>query len=52
MKLGPDIYQLNSFNITKMRVSTNGRVEGRGGGGAPVGATNKPPENAMKLRGT
>ena len=28
MKLGPDMYQLNTFNTTKMRVSMNGRVEG------------------------
>ena len=47
MKLGPDMYQLNSFNITKMRVSMNGRME-RGGGDA----TKRPPENAMKLIGT
>ena len=44
-KIGPDMYQLNTFNIAKMRVSMNGRVgQGR--------ATKKPPENAMKLRGT
>ena len=30
MKLRPDTYQLNTFNITKMRVSINGQVdEGR-----------------------
>ena len=45
MKLGPYMYWLNTFNISKMRVSMNGRV-GRGG------ATKKLPENAMKLRGT
>ena len=45
MKLDPDMYQLNTLNITKMRVSMNGRLwEG--------GATKNPPENAMKLRGT
>ena len=44
MKLGPDMYQLNTFNITKMRVSTNGGWVG--------GATKKPPENVMKLRET
>ena len=43
MKLGPDTYQLNTFNITKMRVSVNGRVGG---------ATKNTPEDAMKLRGT
>ena len=31
MKLGPDMYQLNTFNITKMRLSMNELV---GGGGA------------------
>ena len=41
------MYQLNTFNITKMRVSMDGQVgEGEGG------ATKKLPENAMKLRGT
>ena len=44
MKLGPDMYQLNTFNITKMAVSMNGW----GGGG---GATKKPTENTMKFRG-
>ena len=38
MKLGPDIYQLNTFNITKMRVSMNGQVEG---GGQPKKTTRK-----------
>ena len=28
MKLVLDIYQLNTFNIAKMRVSVNGQVEG------------------------
>ena len=46
MKLGPDMYQLNTFNITKIRVSMNTRV---GGGGC---ATKNPPENAIKVRGT
>ena len=40
------MYQMNTFNIAKMRVSMNGR--GAGGGGV----TKKPPKNAMKLRGT
>ena len=44
MKLGPDTYQLNTFNITKMRVSMNGRVGGE--------RNQKPPKNAMKLSGT
>ena len=46
MKLGPDMYQLNTFNITKMGVSMN--WWGGGGGG---GATKKPSENTMKFRG-
>ena len=45
MKLGPDMYQLNTFSTTKMRVSMDGRVWGGG-------ATKNPPENVMKLRGT
>ena len=45
-ELGPDMYQLNTFNTTKMRVSMNGQV--RGWGAQP----RKPSENAMKLRGT
>ena len=40
MKLRPDMYQLNTFNITKMRVSINGQM---GGGGD---ATKKTPKNA------
>ena len=43
MKLRPDMYQLNTFNITKMRVSINGQMEGGRGGG---GATKKTPKNA------
>ena len=39
------MYQMNTFNIAKMRVSMNGR-------GAGGGVTKKPPKNAMKLRGT
>ena len=35
MKLGPDMYQLNTFNITKIRVSMNTRVGGGGGGVQP-----------------
>ena len=44
MKLDPDMYQLNTFNITKNRVSMNGWVG--------WGTNKKPPENAMKFRGT
>ena len=40
------MYQLNTFNITKMMVSMNEQVDGG------RGATKKPPENAMILRGT
>ena len=44
-ELGPDMYQLNTFNITKMRVSVNGRVR--------VGVQPwKLPQNAMKSRET
>ena len=43
MKLDPDTFQLNTFNIRKMGVSMNGWVGG--------GATKKT-EKAMKLRGT
>ena len=42
MKLGPDMYHLNTFNIPK-----NGGVNEWAAGG---GAIKKPPENAMKLR--
>ena len=41
MKLGPDMYHLNSFNIPK----NEGVNEWAGGG-----ATKKSPENAVKLR--
>ena len=51
MEHGPDMYQLNTFNITKMTVSVNGRVGG--GEGAGGGATKtKHQKNAMKLRRT
>ena len=46
MKLGPDMYQLNTFNIIKMRVSVERWV---GGGGS---TTKKTAKNVMKLRGT
>ena len=42
MKLGPDIYYLNNFNIQNMSVSINGRVG--------MGAIKNQPENAIKLR--
>ena len=41
----PRYVPADCFNITKMRISMNGR-EGR------WGTTRKTPENAMKLRGT
>ena len=41
MKLGPDMYHLNTFNMIKHE----GVNEWAGGD-----ATKKPPENAMKLR--
>ena len=41
MKLGPDVYHLNTFNIPKHE-----GVNERGDGGA----IKKPAENAMKLR--
>ena len=44
MKLDLDMYQLNTINIPKMRVSMNGWV-------GEV-AIEKPPENAMELRET
>ena len=47
MKLVPDMYQLNTFNITKTRASMNEWVVG-----GRVDATKKPAENATKLRGT
>ena len=47
MKLGPDMYQLNTFNIKNERFNEwVGWRQGR------KGTTKKPPENAMKLRGT
>ena len=51
MKLIPDMYQLNTFNITKTRASMNEWVVG-GGGKVRGDATKKPAENATKLRGT
>ena len=44
MKLCPNMYHLNTFNIPKNE-SANEWGDGRG-----RGATKKPPENAMKLR--
>ena len=45
MKLGPDMYHLNTFNIPKHE-----GVNEWAGGGGEGGATKKPPENAIKLR--
>ena len=48
MKLGPDIYHLNTFRIPKhedMKVSINGWV---GAGAVVVGATKKPPETHIR----
>ena len=42
MKLGPDMYHLNSFNIAKHE-GVNKKTQKRS-------ASRKPPENAMKLR--
>ena len=42
MKLGPDMYHLNTFNVSKHK----GVNKWAGGGGA----SKKPPENVIKLR--
>ena len=44
------MYQLNTFNITKMRVSINGQMGGGGRGGTQPKKHQKMP--AMKLIGT
>ena len=44
MKLGPDMYHLNTFNISKNESANEWA------GGREWGATKKPPENAMKLK--
>ena len=47
MKLGPDMYHLNAFNIPKDEGVNKWEDEGLGG---DRGTSKKPPENAMKLR--
>ena len=48
MKLGPDMYHPNTFNIPKNEGVKNGQVWG--GGLVGWSATKKPPENDIKLR--
>ena len=50
MKLAPDMYHLNAFNIPKDEGVNKWEGEGWGEGGWPGAAFKKPPENAMKLR--
>ena len=45
MEHGPDMYQLNTFNITKMTVSVNGRV-----GGGRGRNQNKTPKKCHEIK--
>ena len=49
MKRGPEMYLLNTFNITKVRMSMNGRMGGGRGGRRGGSATKIPPENAKEI---